>query len=79
MSKNKAAHCACYALLQSLELAYRSGDEILMYFIVDIPVSNGCSSIWVVVDRFMKISHFISPRDGQKTALDLIGSFLREI
>jgi len=50
--KNKAAGHAHYGLLPPLELAYRPWDEISMDFIVDLPVSNGCSSIWVVVDRF---------------------------
>jgi hypothetical protein len=63
--KNKAAHHARYELLQPLEPAYRPWDKISMDFIVDLPVSNECSSIWVVVDRFTKMSHFIPLRDGQ--------------
>ena len=76
---NKAACHICYGLLQPLELAYRPWDKISMNCIVDLPVSNECSSIWVVVDRFTKISHFIPLRDGQKMAPDLVRIFLKEI
>ena len=77
--KNKAARHAHYGLLQPLELAYRPWDEVSMDFIVDLPVSNGCSSIWVVVDRFTKMSHFIPLKHGEKKAPDLVHIFLREI
>ena len=30
-----------------------------MDFIVDLPESGGYSQIWVVVDRFTKMAHFI--------------------
>jgi len=77
--KNKAAHHARYRLLRLPELVYRPWDEISVYFIVDTPVWNGCSSIWVVVDRFTNMSHFIPLKDGEKTAPDLVRIFLREI
>jgi len=77
--KNKAARHACYGLLQPLELAYKPWDEICMDFIVDLPVSNGCSSIWVVVDHFRKMSHFIPLGDGEKKAPDLVCIFLKEL
>jgi len=75
--KNKAACHARYGLLQPLELAYRPWDDISMDFIVDLPVSNGCSSIWVAVDHFTKMSHFIPLKDGEKKAPDLVCIFLR--
>jgi len=77
--KNKAAHYAHYGLLQPLELAYRPWDEISIDFIVDLLVSNGCSSIWVVVDCFTKMSHFIPLKNGEKTAAHVFHTFLREI
>jgi len=77
--QNEAARHACYGLVQPLELAYRPWDEVSMDFIVDLPLSNGCSSIWVVVDRFMDMSHFIPLKDGEKKAPDLVRIFLKEI
>ena len=77
--KNKAAHHSCYGQLQPLELASRSSDEISVDFIVDLPVSNGCSSIWVVVDRFTKMSHCIPLKDREKKAPDLVRVFRRVI
>jgi len=77
--KNKAARHALYGLLQPLELAYRPWDEVSMDFIVDLPISNGCSSIWVVVDGFTKMSHFIPLKDREKKAPDLVRIFLKAI
>jgi len=76
---NKSAHHKCYKLLQPLELAYRPWDEVSMDFIVDISVSNGGSSIWAVVDRFMKMSHCVNLMDGEKKAPDLVRIFQREM
>jgi hypothetical protein len=77
--KNKTARHAHYGLLQPLELPYRPWNEISMDFILELPESNGCSSIWVVVDRFTKMSHFIPLKDRQKKAPDLVRIFLKEI
>jgi len=74
-----AAHHARYALLQLLELAYRAWDEVSMDFIVDLPVSNGCSSTWVIVDQFTKMSHFIPLKDGEKKAPDQVRILLMEV
>jgi len=77
--KNKPAHHARYGLLQPLELGYRPWDKVSIDYIVDLPVSNGCSSICVVGDCFTKMSHFIPLRDGENKAPDLVHIFLREI
>jgi len=50
-----------------------------MDFIVDLPISNECSSIWVVVNYFTKMSHFIPLRASKKKAPDLVRIFLRTI
>jgi hypothetical protein len=50
-----------------------------MDFITDLPESEGCDQLWVIVDRFTKMAHFISlPNDG-KTAKDLVVIFAREV
>ena len=39
-----------------------------MDFITQLPKSEGCSTVWVIVDRFTKMVHFIPIKDGQNTA-----------
>jgi hypothetical protein len=77
--RNKAAHHAHYGLLQPLEFAYHPWDSISMDFIIALPVSDGCSSVWVIVDRFAKMAHFIPLKDGEKKAMDLVKIFLKEV
>ena len=39
-----------------------------MDFITDLPVSNGCDSIWVMVHFFIKIVYFVPLEiNGKKT------------
>ena len=46
-----------------------------MDFITDLPVSNNCDSIWVMVNPFIKMAHFVPLEiDGKKTD-DLIRLF----
>ena len=77
--KNNAACHAHYRLLQSLELAYRPWDLISMDCIIELPVSDEWSSVWVIVDRFTKMVHFIPLKDGEKGAMDLFRIFLKEV
>jgi len=50
-----------------------------MDFITDLPESDGCDQLWVVVDRFTKMAHFIPLlKDGKKTE-DLARIFGKEI
>jgi len=48
-----------------------------MDFITDLPLSNECDQLWVVVDRFTKMAHFVPLKE--KTAADLAVIFAREI
>lgn len=47
------------SLLDLLSVPASVRDEISMDFIQGLPVSNGKSTIFVVVDRFSKYAHFI--------------------
>jgi transposase InsO family protein len=49
-----------------------------MDFIVDLPESNGFTSIWVIVDRFNKMAHVLPLATGN-TAESLAKSFLEQI
>lgn len=48
-----------YGLLQPLEIPSRPWSSISMDFIVKLPTSHGCDSIWVVCDRLTRAAHFI--------------------
>ena len=68
-----------YGLLSPLELPHAPWQSIAMDFITDLPPSRGCTELWVVIDRFTKMAHFIPlPPDGKK-AEDLARIFAKEI
>ena len=68
-----------YGLLSPLELPQAPWQSIAMDFITDLPQSMSCTELWVVVDRFSKMAHFIPLSPGGKTAEDLARIFAREI
>ena len=49
-----------------------------MDFITELPTSNGCTQIWVIVDTFTKQAHFIPLRDDVKKSEHLIPTFVYE-
>jgi len=77
--KNKAACHQPYGLLNPLELAYAPWQSIAMDFITDLPSSDGCDQLWVVIDRFTERAHFIPLPMSGKTVSDLARIFTREI
>ena len=50
-----------------------------MDFITDLPASEGHTEIWVVIDRFTKMAHFIPLQKEKKKAPDLAKIFVKEI
>jgi len=50
-----------------------------MDFITDLPSSDGCDQLWVVIDRFTKMAHFIPLPTNGKTASGLARIFAREV
>jgi transposase InsO family protein len=48
-----------------------------MDFITDLPESEGCRTIWVIVDRFTKMAHFVALRE--KTAAAVARQFVNHI
>ena len=77
--KNKASRHKRHGVLHPLELSYAPWDAISMDFITQLPKSDGCSTVWVIVDRFTKIAHFVLVKDGQKTAEGCAKLFLENI
>lgn len=75
--KNKNPRHAPYGLLQPIELHYRPWQTVTMDFITDLPLSNGCDSIWVMVDPFTKMAHFTPLKVGEKRTEDLIKIFAK--
>ena len=74
----KAPRHKPYGLLHPLEIPERPWSSISMDFIVKLPLSHGCDSIWVVCDRFTRAAHFIPTVETLK-APDLAWLFLDRI
>jgi hypothetical protein len=61
---NKAACHQPYGLLSPLELSYAPWQSIAMNFITDLPLSDRYDQLWVIVNRFTKMGHFLPlPKD----------------
>lgn len=54
----KSINAAPYGLLQHLEVPKNVWEDISMDFITHLPVCQGFTTIFVVVDRFSKVAHF---------------------
>jgi hypothetical protein len=65
--RNKTARHKKYSKLQPLEVPYRPWTTISMDFIVCLPESGGYTKIWVIVDRFSMMAHFIPLPSVNKT------------
>jgi hypothetical protein len=77
--KDKATRHKPYGLLSPLELPYAPWTSIAMDFITDLPLSEDCDQLWVIVDRFTKMAHFIPLKKEQKMAEHLVKIFACEI
>jgi IS30 family transposase len=66
----KVEHQRPAGLLQPLQIPQRKWDEIGMDFIVGLPhTRTGYDSIWVVVDRLTKATHFIPVKTTYNSAV----------
>jgi transposase InsO family protein len=77
--RDKARRHRPYGLLQPLELPHAPWQSNAMDFITDLPLSHGRDQLWVIIDRFTKMAHFIPLKQGQRGAEDLARIFAREI
>jgi len=77
--KNKAARHQPYGLLTPMELPYAPWQSIAMDFITDLPLSERCDQLWLIIDRFMKMAHFIPLQKDSKSASDLARTFAWEV
>jgi hypothetical protein len=46
-----------------------------MDFITDLPLSEDCDQLWIIIDRFTKMAHFIPLKKEQKIAEHLVKIF----
>ncbi|WVZ51471.1 LOW QUALITY PROTEIN: hypothetical protein U9M48_002616 [Paspalum notatum var. saurae] len=75
----KAEHQRPTGLLQPLKIPEWKWKEIGMDFIVGLPrTQSGFDSIWVIVDRLLKVAHFI-PVKERYTGKDLAKLFMSRI
>jgi hypothetical protein len=77
--KDKAIHHKPYGLLSPLELPYAPWISITIDFITDLPLSEDCDQLWVIIDRFTKMAHFIPRKKDQKTVEHLVNVFAHKI
>jgi hypothetical protein len=65
----KAEHQRPIGLLQPLKIPQWKWEEISMDFIVGLPTMQfGNDSIWVIIDHFFKVAHFIPVKAMYKGA-----------
>ena len=75
--RNKTARHTKYGPLKLLEIPYRPWEHISMDFITELPSVSGYDQIWVIVNRFSKMAHFVPLKS--RTASTLAKAFVREI
>jgi hypothetical protein len=77
--KVKAEHKRLAGLLKPLEVPTWKWENIAMNFVVGLPHSpRGKVAIWVVIDRFTKVAHFI-PMKQTSLAVDLVPLYIKEV
>ena len=57
--RNNGSRHMRHGTLHSLEFSYSPWDSISMNFIAHLPVSEDYSTVWVIIDRYTKIAHFV--------------------
>ena len=76
--RSKSSRHRPYGPLMPLAIAERPWSSVTMDFITDLPLSNGMTCVFTIVDRMSKMAHFIPiPKipDAEETA----SLFLREV
>ena len=75
----KAGHQRPAGLLKPLEIPMWKWENITMDFVVGLPCSpSSKDAIWVVIDRFTNVSHFI-PMKTTNSASGLVPLYVKEV
>jgi hypothetical protein len=74
----KSPRYAKFRLLQPLELLYSPWKSTLIDFIITLLESEGLTQIMVVVDRFLKMAHFIALAKTATTK-DAAQAFMKQV
>ena len=75
--RNKTPRHKKHGRLQPFDIPYRPWEHISMDFITDLPKVNNYNQIWVIVDRFTKMAHFIPLKSRE--AKTLAKAFVKEV
>ena len=75
--RNKTGHHAKYGTLKPLDIPYSPSTHITIDFIIDLSDVKGYTGIWVIMDRFSKMAHFIPLKKA--TAPQLADTFVKEV
>jgi len=75
---NKGIWHKKYVLLKLLEVPIRPWTVLFMDFIVGLPKSDLYTKIWVIIDKFSKMAHFI-PLRTEEHSKELAWAFVKEI
>ncbi|KAI3821418.1 hypothetical protein L1987_08986 [Smallanthus sonchifolius] len=71
-SKVKAEHQRPSSLLEQLKILVWKWENLVMDFITKLPrTSSGYDSIWVIIDRLTKSTHFLPIREDYRTELTI--------
>jgi hypothetical protein len=78
--RNKVRNIRASGLLQPLPIPSRRWEHISMDYITHLPttIDTGYNSVWVIVDRFTKMCHFV-PCHHTITAKETAKLFIKEI
>ena len=68
-----------HGTLHPLALSYSPCDLISMDFITHLPVSEDCSTVCVIVDRYNKMDHFVPAKNTLKTSKGYANRFLANV
>jgi len=77
--QNKVSRHQPYGLSSPLELPFAPWQSLATDFITELPASEGHDQLWVIIDRFTKIAHFLPLTTEGKTVADLAVIFAREV
>ena len=77
--RNKASRHKRHGTLHPLQLSYSPWDSIAMDFMTHLPVSEDCSTVWVIVDRYTNMAHYVAVKNAQKTAEGCAKPFLANV